>query len=153
VEFGFKAQVLDNEDGLVLDYDVQTGNPADAEQLTPAVKRVHQRLHRVPSEVAADRGYGEADVDHQLHQLGVRTVAIPRKGKPGKARQEVEHSPGFRDLVKWRTGCEGRISYLKRRYGWDRSLVNGRDRTATWCGYGVLAHNLVKVARLATQSP
>ena len=78
----------------------------------------------------------------------MQTVVIPRKGKPGKARQQVEHSPGFRDLVKWRTGSEGRISYLKRRYGWNRSLVDGRDRTATWCGYGVLAHNLVKVARI-----
>jgi IS5 family transposase len=59
-----------------------------------------------------------------------------------------EHSPEFRELVNWRTGSEGRISHLKHRYGWNRSLRAGRDRTATWCGYGVLAHNLVKVARL-----
>jgi IS5 family transposase len=40
VEFGYKAQVIDNEDGLVLDYDVQTGNPANAEQLAPAIARL-----------------------------------------------------------------------------------------------------------------
>lgn len=148
VEFGSKAQVLDNQDGLILDYEVKTGNPPDAEQLVPAVKRVQNRLGRVPEQVAADCGYGEAGVDKELEELGVQTVVIPRKGKPGKARQDLEHSPEFRDLVKWRTGCEGRISHLKRRYGWDRSLVNGRERTATWCGYGVLAHNLVKVVRL-----
>ena len=148
VEFGSKAQVMDNEDGLILDYEVKTGNPPDAEQLAPAVSRVRQRLGRTPEQVAADRGYGEASVDKELEDLGVQTVVIPRKGKPGKARQNLEHSPEFRDLVKWRTGCEGRISHLKRRYGWDRSLVAGRERTATWCGYGVLAHNLVKVARL-----
>jgi len=148
VEFGSKAQVMDNEDGLILDYEVKTGNPPDAEQLAPAVSRVHQRLGRTPERVAADRGYGEASVDNELEELGVQTVVIPRKGRPGKARQDLEHSPEFRDLVKWRTGCEGRISHLKRRYGWDRSLVTGRERTATWCGYGVLAHNLVKVARL-----
>lgn len=148
VEFGSKAQVMDNEDGLVLDYEVKTGNPPDAEQLAPAIKRVQARLGRVPEQVAADRGYGEASVDTQLAELGVKTVVIPRKGKPGRARQDVEHSPGFRDLVKWRTGCEGRISHLKRRYGWDRSLVAGHEATTTWCGYGVLTHNLVKVARL-----
>ena len=146
VEFGYKAQVVDNEDGLVLDYDVKTGNPADAEQLAPAIRRIGKRLGRVPQQTTADRGYGEAAGDAELEDLGVETVVIPRKGKPGKARQAVEHSPGFRELVKWRTGCEGRISYLKRRYGWDRSLVDGRDRTATWCGYGILTHNLVKVA-------
>jgi IS5 family transposase len=148
VEFGSKAQVMDNEDGLILDYEVKTGNPPDAEQLAPAVSRVHKRLGRTPEQVAADRGYGEASVDTELEELGVQTVVIPRKGKPSKARQDLEHTPAFRDLVKWRTGCEGRISHLKRRYGWDRSLVAGRERTATWCGYGVLAHNLVKVARL-----
>src|SRR5688572_749466 len=30
VEFGSKAQVCDNDDGIVLDHDVQPGNPADA---------------------------------------------------------------------------------------------------------------------------
>jgi IS5 family transposase len=148
VEFGSKAQVMDNEDGLILDYEVKIGNPSDTEQLAPAIKRVRQRLGRTPEQVAADRGYGEARVDQELEELGVHSVVIPRKGKPGKARQDLEHSPEFRDLVKWRTGCEGRISHLKRRYGWDRSLVAGRERTAIWCGYGVLAHNLVKVARL-----
>jgi transposase, IS5 family len=29
VEFGHKAQVGDNEDGIVLDHDVQSGNPPD----------------------------------------------------------------------------------------------------------------------------
>jgi len=152
VEFGYKAQVVDNEDGLVLDYDVKIGNPADADQLAPAIRRIRTRFGRTPEKVTADRGYGEADVDRELEELGVQTVVIPRKGKPGRARQQVEHSPGFRDLVTWRTGSEGRISHLKRRYGWNRSLLDGRDRTATWCGYGILAHNLVKVARIETRT-
>jgi IS5 family transposase len=150
VEFGYKAQVVDNEDGLVLDYDVKTGNPPDAEQLAPAIHRISRRFGRVPDRATADRGYGEAAVERELEQLGVTEVVIPRKGQPGKARQAVEHSPAFRELVKWRTGCEGRISHLKRRYGWNRSLADGRDRTATWCGYGILAHNLTKVAQMTT---
>jgi IS5 family transposase len=63
--------------------------------------------------VTADRGYGEAAVDQDLHALGVERVAIPRKGQPGRARQATEHTRGFRRLVKWRTGCEGRISHLQ----------------------------------------
>jgi IS5 family transposase len=35
VEFGYKAQVIDNIDGLVLDHSVHLGNPADAGLLTP----------------------------------------------------------------------------------------------------------------------
>ena len=46
---------------------------------------------RRPRTVTADRGYGEARVENDLHELGVRTVVIPRKGRPGKARQAHEH--------------------------------------------------------------
>jgi IS5 family transposase len=35
VEFGYKAHVLDNEDGVVLDYTVEEGNPADAPSSRP----------------------------------------------------------------------------------------------------------------------
>ena len=149
VEFGYKAQVVDNDDGVVLDYTVEEGNPADAPQLAPAIQRITRRVGRPPRAATADRGYGEASVENQLHGLGVRTVAIPRKGKPGTQRQRHERRPAFRNLVKWRTGSEGRISHLKHRYGWDRSRVDGRERTATWCGHGVLAHNLVKITTLA----
>jgi transposase, IS5 family len=37
VEFGYKAQVADNPDGIVLDYQIEVGNPADAPLLSPAV--------------------------------------------------------------------------------------------------------------------
>jgi len=148
VEFGYKAQVTDNDDGIVLDYSVEYGAAPDGPQLVPAVERVARRAGRVPRAVTADRGYGQAAVERDLHELGVRTVAIPRQSVTSPARKAVEHGRGFRQLVKWRTGCEGRISYLKRSYGWDRTLLDGRNGTAIWCGHGVFAHNLIKISAL-----
>jgi transposase, IS5 family len=148
VEFGYKAQVADNPDGVVLDYQVEVGNPADAPLLAPAIKRIAARAGRTPRAVTADRSYGEAAVDQDLHALGVKRVAIPRKGQPGAARQATERARGFRRLVKWRTGSEGRISHLKHRYGWDRTLMDGIDGARIWCGQGVFAHNLVKISGL-----
>lgn len=66
VEFEHKAQVVDNDDGIVLDHTVQQGNPPDAPQLAPAVAWVKKRAGRTPRTVTADRGYGEAAVDQQL---------------------------------------------------------------------------------------
>jgi transposase, IS5 family len=149
VEFGYKAQVSDNDDGIVLDYAVECGAVPDGPQLLPAMKRITRRAGQVPRAVTADRGYGQASVERDLQELGVRTVAIPRRARPSPARKTIEHSRGFRRLVKWRTGCEGRISYLKRGYGWDRTLLDGRDGAAIWCGHGVFAHNLVKISALA----
>jgi len=150
VQFGYKAQVVDNDDGVVLDHTLHQGNPADAPQLAPAVERVMARTSRKPRTVTADRGYGEASVDHALQELGVRHVVIPRKGKPGKARQAQEHRPAFRKHVKWRTGSEGRISSLKRGYGWDRTRIDGTAGAQIWTGQGVFAHNLVKIGALAS---
>ena len=148
VEFGYKAQVLDNSHGIVLDHQVMVGNPSDAPLLAPAIGRVIARTGKVPRAVTADRGYGEAAVDQELADLGVVRVAIPRRGRAGPARQLVERQRGFRRLVKWRTGCEGRISCLKHRFGWDRTRMDGIHGARIWCGHGVLAHNLVKVSSL-----
>ena len=148
-EFGSKAQVVDNADGVIVDHTIEPGNPADAPQLAPAITRITRRAGRASRAVAADRGYGEARVDAALHNLGVRTVAIPRKGQPAPARRDTEHRPAFRRLVKWRTGCEGRIAHLKRRSGWDRTMLDGLTGARIWCGHGAFTHNLTKISTLA----
>ena len=149
VEFGYKAQIVDNADGVILDHTIEIGNPADAPQLAPAIERITRRAGRTPRAVTADRGYGQASVERDLHDLGVRSVAIPRTSKPSASRREFEHRRAFRDKVKWRTGSEGRINHLKRSYGWNRTELTGIHGARTWCGHGVFAHNLVKVSTLA----
>ncbi len=148
VEFGFKAQVTDNIDGIVLDHNVEMGNPPDAPMLGAAIGRIKKRFSKVPRAATADRGYGEAKVEDELHGLGVTHVAIPRKGRPGAQRQAIESSRRFTKLVKWRTGSEGRISHLKHSWGWDRTRIDGIDGARAWCGWGVLAHNATKIAAL-----
>jgi IS5 family transposase len=149
VEFGYKAQIVDNADGVILDHNVEIGNPPDAPQLVPAIQRITARTGRTPRAVTADRGYGQASVERDLHELGVRSVAIPRTSKPSAARREFEHRRAFREKVKWRTGSEGRINHIKRSYGWNRTELTSIHGARTWCGHGVFAHNLVKIGALA----
>ena len=149
VEFGYKAQIVDNADGVILDHNVELGNPPDAPQLAPAISRITARTGHAPRAVTADRGYGQASVERNLLDLGVCSVAIPRTGKPSAARREFEHRRAFREKVKWRTGSEGRINHIKRSYGWNRTELTGINGARTWCGHGVFAHNLVKLGTLA----
>jgi transposase, IS5 family len=148
VEFGYKAQVVDNQDGVVLDWQVERGNPADAPMLPEAVARIKERTGRIPRAVTADRGYGEAAIDRALFDLGVTKVVIPRKGRPGAARRATEKSRPFQRLVRWRTGSEGRISALKRQWGCRRTLMDSLEGARTWTGHGIFAHNLVKIGGL-----
>jgi IS5 family transposase len=151
VEFGYKAQITDNSDGIVLDLAVFKGNPADAQMLVPAIARIKALFGCAPKAVTADRGYGEASVELGLTALEVKRIAIPRKGKPGRARRAVESARGFRTLIKWRTGSEGRISHLKHNFGFERTMLDGIGGTETWCGWGLLAHNSAKISALSEE--
>lgn len=146
VEFGYKAQVLDNTDGIVLDHEVMIGNPSDAPLLAPAIGRVIELFGRTPRAATADRGYGEASVEEELSELGVKRVVIPRKGRANAERCKLQRSKRFVKIVKWRTGSEGRIAHLKHSWGWNPTRIDGIDGARTWCGWGVLAHNATKVA-------
>jgi IS5 family transposase len=148
VEFGYKAQLVDNADGVILDHNVEIGNPADAAMLEPAIQRIKARTGRAPRAVTADRGYGEARVEAALKEAGVRYVVLPTKGKPNATRRAVEKRRAFKKMVRWRTGCEGRISCAKRDFGLARTRLDGIEGARTWCGHGIFAHNLVKISAL-----
>jgi IS5 family transposase len=147
-QFGYTGQVTDNRQGIVIDYEIQAGMPPDAPRLAPAIQRAIAAVGVVPRAVTADRGYGQSSVDDQLSDLGVDLVAIPRKGKTSQKRRTIETADDFVQLVKWRTGSEGRIAALKRQQGWDRARIRGLAGARTWCGWGILCHNATKIAAL-----
>lgn len=148
VEFGYKAQIVDNEDGIIVDHTIEQGNPLDAAQLVPAIERVTHRTGHAPRAVTADRGYGDHSVEDGLRALGVRYPAIPTKGKPNPSRRQIEQRRAFRKLVRWRTGSEGRINCAKRDFGLARTRYTGIDGARPWCGHGIFNHNLIKIAAL-----
>jgi hypothetical protein len=114
----------------------------------PAIGRVQKLFDRVVRAATEDRGYGEAMIEQELHDLGVTTVVMPGKGRPAQARRQVEHGRGFRRLVTGAPDPRAASPTLRRRYGWDRTLFDTLAGAQTWCGLGVLAHNRVKIAQL-----
>jgi IS5 family transposase len=63
--------------------------------MVPAIQRITRHTGRPPRAVTADRGYGHAAVERDLHELGVRAVVIPRNRKPSAARREFKHRRAF----------------------------------------------------------
>ena len=98
VEFGYKAQLVDNDDGIIVDHNVEAGNPPDAPMLVPAIERIRARSGGTPRAVTADRGYGEHTVEDALHDVGVRLArsvgprASAADGAPS-ARAWWNHAP------------------------------------------------------------
>jgi IS5 family transposase len=74
---------------------------------------------------------------------GVKQVALPHVGKAPPGRQAEEKGRRFR------AGIEGRIHALKRDYGLRRCRYRGERGFGRWVGWGILAHNLAKIAGAA----
>lgn len=146
-EFGYKVVVTDEERGFVTDYAVTSGNPEDSTLLVPALKRHVQRVGKAPHAVATDRGMASVGNERALTDLGVKRCSLPKTGKKSDAERAKERSRWFRRLQRFRAGGEGRISVLKRQYGWRRSHLRGLAGVQTWVGWGAIAHNLTKYGR------
>jgi IS5 family transposase len=147
-EFGYKVCVTDEDRGFVTDYDVSRGNPADTTVLVPAIERHTERVGTVPKEVATDRGMARPTNETALQKLGVEHCSLPKTGPKTAAERDKERSPWFRRLQRFRAGGEGRISLLKRKYGWRRSRVRGLEGVKTWVGWGAITHNLAKYGQM-----
>ena len=84
--------------------------------------------------------------------MGVQRVSIPSHATKSTARKQRQKERWFKKAKKWRTGCEGRISVLKRRHGLRRSRYKGESGMKRWVGLGVIADNLIHIgSHLAAQ--
>ncbi len=120
--------------------------PADSTLLIPSLERHVQLFGRAPEALAADPGFFSAANEAGAEKMGVKRVAIPSAGSPGQKRREKQKTRWFKKLQKWRTGCEGRISVLKRRHGLRRSRYKGLVGMKRWVGLGVIADNIVHIS-------
>jgi len=124
--------------------------PADPALLIPAIEQHQQQLGTVPRLVAADAGFFSAANETAAHNLGVEQVAVPHLGTKSAPRLKRQKERWFRRAQKWRIGCEGRISVLKRRHGLNRCRYKGDNGMKRWCGLGVLADTLINIGRVLT---
>lgn len=142
-EFGYVVQLAELTEstrrgarGLILPASSRIGAAAESD-LLPATAADMARLGLRPRELALDGGFFPNGVAEQLP--GVRRVFIAGRQSAGSRRTN-------RRLARYRVGCEGRISHLKRRYGLRRSRLRGHPGARTWVAWAVLAYNLDTLA-------
>jgi IS5 family transposase len=144
-EFGKLVKIQEAENQIITHYAVCRHRPADATLLLGAVRLHQQRLGRAPELLAGDASFYSAKNERQARALGVRRVSIPNRYTHSAARRQHQKKRWFRKGQKWRTGCEGRISVLKRRHGLNRSRYRGEEGMERWVGFGVVADTLINV--------
>jgi len=150
-QFGYTLLLAEDERGFIADHQLQQGNPADAPQLIPAVRRVAEVTGRVAATVVGDRGFGTAANDRALAECGVARIGLQRKGRLSPTRAAVERTRAFRRLRNWRVGIEARISHLKRSFGVRRTRLRRLPGATTWVGLGIFAYNLQRMTVVAAE--
>jgi IS5 family transposase len=145
-EFGKLVTIQESEHQIITAYEVHDRRPPDMTLWTPALDRHIAIFDRPPAIAAGDRGFASARNEEAAVQRGVRRVILPRPGRKTPARRAHERQRWFRRGQRWRVGCEGRISVIKRRHGLRRCRYHGADGTARWVGLGVIANNLISSA-------
>jgi IS5 family transposase len=146
-EFGTLITIQEAEHQIIAAYDIHEGRPADRRLWIPALDRHLQIFGRAPFLATADRGFSSAANEREATTRGVRRVVLPHPGRKTAARRAHEHQQWFRRARRWRVGSEGRISVLKRRHGLTRCRYHGRAGMHRWVGLGIIADNLVTIAR------
>lgn len=147
-EFGKMVKIQEAENQVIVDYEVYSEKPNDSDLLVESVQIHEELLDRVPDLVAADAAFYSAANEKALEEKGVKRVAVPNRRTTSAARRKMQKERWFKKGQRWRTGCEGRISVLKRRHGLNRSRYHGQDGIEKWVGLGVIADNLISLGRL-----
>jgi IS5 family transposase len=154
IEFGHKVFLAESGHGLITQYRVLIGNPADQLHVTPSLERHTDTFGHAPDLYSSDRGFFNDTNLAACTVAGVKLTCIPQSGgKRSAAREALEKSPAFKKGQRFRAGIEGRISVLFRGRGMKRALVEGRERFELLVGAAVLANNLMVIAALLQDKP
>jgi len=152
VEFGHKVFIAESGHGLITQYAVLTGNPADQVHVKPSLQGHKQAFKRAPELYSGDRGFSSEETIKACKEAGVKLPYIPQSGgKRSAERQALEKSPEFKKGQRFRAGIEGRISVLFRGRGMKRALGEGREHFELLVGAAVLVNNLLVIAALLTK--
>ena len=145
--FGHKLYLTGGVSGLILDFEVVRGNPSDAVQFQPWLKRQFDLYGRWPRQASFDGCFASGANLQWAQDQGIQDVAFAKK-RGLKVHDMVQSSWVYRQLRRFRAGIEGCISMLKRVFGLRRCTWQGWPHFQQYVSLSVTSFNLLVLARL-----
>lgn len=144
-EFGHKVFFTTGKSNLVIDCEVEEGNPHDSEKFIDALERVQAIYGKYPRQVTADGGFASQENVYDAHELGVKDVCFNKKVEL-EPEEMCKSKAVFRRLTRLRAGVESNISALKRGYGLFRATWKGLEGFKSYVWSAVVAYNFMLLA-------
>jgi IS5 family transposase len=147
VEFGHKVLLAQTGEKFIHHYQVLPVRKEDPDLLAPAL-RAHEKLFgRPPKVLSTDKGFYESMEQIAALEQTIPVVSMAKKGRRTADQTARESTEAFKDGQRFRAGCEGSISVLKRAFKLGKCLFKGFRHYAASVGLAVFCHNLVLLAR------
>jgi IS5 family transposase len=142
-EYGCKVGLAVDKNYYVVSHTEYPDNRPDSVTLPDVLRQWKKTFDRLPSGVAADRGYHQPHDEVSEQIAAIRQVSIPRKGK---TKGPNEKKPWFRRMQRLRAGIEAVISHLKQDHRMNRNRYKGIAGDRINASLAVVAWNLRKWA-------
>jgi IS5 family transposase len=144
--YGHKVTFTGGKSGLILDWVVEDGNPADSTLFLRMLDRQNHLYGRYPSQAAADGALATKANLESAKARGLQDVVFAKRR--GLSVEDMASSTWvYRQLRNFRAGIEGMISFLKRVFGLARCTWKGAESFASYVGASVVSANLLLLAR------
>jgi len=145
-EFGQEVQIQEDEH-FITNWEINN-KTSDAKFFPKAIDKHKELFGKPPKTVASDRGYWSPDNKEYARDMGVENISMPKKGKLNEQEKEFQNTRAYKEGQRFRAGGEAKVSLLKRTYKLDRCKYQGNTGMTRWVGGGILACNLITMARL-----
>jgi IS5 family transposase len=147
-EFGHLVTLGQTAEKFISFYKVEECSRHDRELGDEALGEHRRKFGKYPEQFTADKNYYGGPDHVRKWEERIDEYSVAKKGRRTAAETVREHRPVFQLLQRFRAGCEGSISFLKRAFGLYRCLNRGFKSFAAAIGNMVFCHNLVVLSRL-----
>jgi IS5 family transposase len=146
VEFGHLVTLGQTREKFISYYAIEEHSRHDTAYKDEVLEDHKNKFGYYPDRFTADKNYHVSRDDTKEWEKEIKVYAVGKKGRRNEEEDEREHSEYFRAAQRFRAGCEGSISVLKRAFGLRRCLNRGFKSFAASVGCLVFCHNLVLMA-------
>ncbi|MBN1133405.1 MAG: hypothetical protein JXA38_00445 [Methanosarcinaceae archaeon] len=147
-DFGHLVQIGQTAEKFISFYAVEQLSRHDTEMVDPVLEDHKASFGSYPDEFATDKNYYKSMEHVAQWEEEIDIFSMCKKGNRTLEEIAREHGALFKLAQKFRAGCEGSISVLKRVFGLRRCLNRGFNSFAASVGCLVFCHNLVVLSKL-----
>ena len=139
-EFGHKINLCSGKSNLILNCDIQRGNPSDTSLFSKLVDTVVSDYGIIPRDSVTDGGF--ASLKNQAYAKGKGIVNIVFNKVVGSLKNIASSKSMETRLKKWRSGIEAIISNLQRRFKLHRCNWKGWEHFKAKVLWSVIGYNI-----------